>query len=314
MLHDRVRLVITDLDNTLYDWVTFFARSFDAMTKRAAAILDVSEEVLLDDVKRVHQRHHNSEHPFALLETDIVVRRFPNATRLERKAALDDAFYAFNRARKESLRLYPGVEAALETIRASGAVVIGHTEASVANALFRLGKLGLFRWIDRVYAIEDSGDGHPSGRDPAAPEHRERVRVLGHHERKPDTRVLLDICRDHGVAPGDALYVGDSLVSDMAMAKGAGVWAAWAKYGTVYEKERWETLTRVTHWTEEMVERAARAREAREGDGKGEVVPDLILERGFGEVVERLAFAAPQAATPSASDWREARIAEDVEL
>jgi len=307
MLHDRIRLVITDLDNTLYDWVTFFARSFDAMTKRAAEILEVSEEVLLDDVKRVHQRRRNSEHPFALLETDIVARRFPSATRLERKEALDGAFHAFNRARKESLRLYPGVVAALEAIRASGAVVVGHTDASVANALFRLGKLGLLRWIDRVYAVEDSGDGHPSGRDPAAAEHRARVRALGHHQRKPDARVVRGICEDYGVAPGDALYVGDSLVSDMAMAKGAGVWAAWAKYGTVYERERWETLARVTHWTEADVARAERARESA---GAGEGVADVILESGFEDVLDQFGFGESDRVSDRTSLTHSGRVAD----
>jgi FMN phosphatase YigB (HAD superfamily) len=30
----ELKLLVTDLDNTLYDWVTFFAQSFDAMVAK----------------------------------------------------------------------------------------------------------------------------------------------------------------------------------------------------------------------------------------------------------------------------------------
>jgi phosphoglycolate phosphatase len=39
------------------------------------------------------------------------------------------------------------------------------------------------------------------------------------------------------------------------MAKRAGAHAAWAKYGTVYDRELWLRLVRVTHWTDDDVRR-----------------------------------------------------------
>jgi len=41
-----MRLLITDLDNTLYDWITYFANSFRAMVKDLATTLDVEEDLL----------------------------------------------------------------------------------------------------------------------------------------------------------------------------------------------------------------------------------------------------------------------------
>jgi FMN phosphatase YigB (HAD superfamily) len=284
MARTSVQLVVTDLDNTLYDWVTFFARSFDAMVKKAAEILATDEAQLLDELRAIHQQVHNSEQPFALLDTPTVVSRYPGMNRAERKAAIDEAFYAFDSVRSKTLTLYPGVERGLSAIRGAGAIVVAHTEASVSNALFRLGKLGLFRWIERVYAIEDSGLGHPAP-DATDAEHRTLVRVLGHHERKPDIRVLRDICADYSVAPANTLYIGDSLARDIGMAHAAGAASAWAKYGTIYERALWDKLVRVTHWTSDDVARAQRANEL-----FAHVKPDVTLERGFDELLDHFNF------------------------
>jgi hypothetical protein len=43
----------------------------------------------------------------------------------------------------------------------------------------------------------------------------------------------------------------------LAIAKGAGVKAIWARYGTKYDAHLWDLLVAVTHWTPEDVEREA---------------------------------------------------------
>lgn len=52
----RRSLLIADLDNTLYDWVTFFARAFSAMVDELETLLTIDRERLLDEFKVVHQR------------------------------------------------------------------------------------------------------------------------------------------------------------------------------------------------------------------------------------------------------------------
>jgi hypothetical protein len=103
----HISLVVTDLDNTLYDWVTFFVTSFYRMVEVASELLDAPREQLLDELQAVHRRYHDSEYPFALLETDIVLSRFGDIPRLESKERLKPAFQAFNEARDETLRLWP---------------------------------------------------------------------------------------------------------------------------------------------------------------------------------------------------------------
>ena len=73
------------------------------------------------------------------------------------------------------------------------------------------------------------------------------------------------------------------MARDMVMAKGAGVYAILAEYGTHHSEDEYSRLVRVTHWTEEDI--------AREGQLKEEsknIVPDAILKDSFSEIVDAL--------------------------
>ena len=269
----RVRLLITDLDNTLYDWVSSFVPAFYEMVRVAAGPLDVREEQLLDDLRVVHQRYRNSEQPFALLETASVQTRLGMMTRADQARALDPAFHVFNAARRKHLRSYPGVIATLECIRKTGCAVVAHTEAVVENIIYRLDALDLLRYLDRVYAPEGVGIVHPFPEQLARfNSAKQKLRALPATHRKPEPTVVDDICHDFSVASSETVYVGDSLSRDVLMAKLAGAIAAHAEYGTRRDAQLWQQLVRVTHWTEEDVQRE-RNLQAQSMD----VAPDLVL-------------------------------------
>jgi phosphoglycolate phosphatase len=257
-----IRLVITDLDNTLYDWYKSFVPAFYAMVGVATEILAVDKEQLLDELKQVHVRYHNSEQPFALLETPSVERKFPNATQLERKYLLDKAFRTFSEVRKKNLHLFPGVRATLANIREKGCIVVGHTEAVVANSLYRLKILDLIPAFDRLYAPASSSPGHPdSSRRELHEVYSTFVSLLATDHRKPDRVVLEDICSHFNVPVSRVLYVGDSLTRDISMAAMAGTHSAFAAYGGKCSREMWAQLVRITHWTERDVKLEERLRE-----------------------------------------------------
>jgi FMN phosphatase YigB (HAD superfamily) len=140
----RVQLLVSDLDNTLYDWISCFVPAFYDMVDIAAGIVQVSSERLLDELQIVHQRYGNTEHPFALLETKSVRDAFPNCTSAERRSSLEPAFRAFNHRRKRELHLYSNVENTLSLLRNRGVVIVGYTEATVNNVAHRLRVLGLW--------------------------------------------------------------------------------------------------------------------------------------------------------------------------
>lgn len=250
-----INLLITDLDNTLYDWVSSFVPAFYGMVEAAAELLAVDQEQLLDELREVHRRYRNVEQPFALLETETVLRRYPDADRLERKNRLEGAFRVFGDIRRERLRPYPGVRETLAAVRSRGCAVVGYTEAVVENSLYRLKLLDLTGLLERLYAPEGRAEGHP---DPARrgilEGFDEYVRLLPHGHRKPDPAVLNDICVSHRARPEKALYVGDNPQKDIAMAQAAGVHAAWARYGSVKDQGTWDKLVRVTFWPQAETE------------------------------------------------------------
>jgi FMN phosphatase YigB (HAD superfamily) len=281
----RISLLIVDLDNTLYDWITFFVSSFYEMVEVASGILGLPPDQLLDELKSVHQKHHDSEYPFALLETRSVQAQCAGLSRLECARRLDPAFAAFNRRRRETLRSYDGVRETLTQI-GSHCPIVAHTEASTVNALFRLDMLELTTFMTRLYAVTYRGLAHPDpARQVELDSQMTAMKVVGVTERKPDVAILRRICTDLSVSPGDALYVGDSLTRDVGMAREAGVWSAWAKYGTKYEASDWQKLVRVTHWTREDVDRVQRAQLRYSG-----VRPDVTLEKGFAEILSHFTF------------------------
>jgi len=280
------RLLVCDLDNTLYDWVSYFVSAFYAMVDEVVRTTNCNRDRLLDDFRTVHRQHHDSEHPFSLLETQTVQELFPRQSRKEIARQLDSAFHAFNVSRKESLHLYPGVREGLEELRRSDFVLVAHTESKLYAVVDRLTRLELTGYFRRIYcrARPDSEHPHPETADRWLRRFpMERVVELSHHQRKPDPDVLLEICRDEGVLPEQAAYVGDSVARDILMAKTARLFAIWAKYGASHQAADYAKLVRISHWTAEDV-----AREKELNERARTVKPDYTLENSFDEILHIL--------------------------
>src|SRR5712692_8237439 len=99
----KIHLLVCDLDNTLYDWIGYFVPSFYAMVDKAVAITGCDREQLLDEFRIVHQKFHDSEQPFALLETATVKELYGDVIPDRARIKLDPAFHAFNSERKRNL-------------------------------------------------------------------------------------------------------------------------------------------------------------------------------------------------------------------
>jgi len=249
-LKPQIRLLVSDLDNTLYDWVSFFVPAFYEMLVTASSVLNIPTEQLLMESRVVNRRFGTAERPFALLELPSVKERLVGLNLDDQKLQLNDAFHAFNRVRKQTLRLYPGVLDTFETITHSGTLLVAHTDAHVHNAMFRIKALGLRRLISRLYAPLSELDSEERGT-----EYGTFVSALPARHRKPNPRVLLDICADFDVLPDETLYIGDSIAKDIQMAKAAGVHSALAQYGAQHSPVLWDKLVRITHWSEEDANR-----------------------------------------------------------
>jgi FMN phosphatase YigB (HAD superfamily) len=271
------KLLITDLDNTLYDWVTFFTSSFRGMVEELSKLLGVDEEELLKEFRAVHQKYGNSEQPFAVLELPSVLQKYPGLTRAELTQKLDPALHRFNSIRKRTLSLYPGSFETFHHLTDNGVKIVGHTEAILANAYWRIRTLGIDRYFSRLYTLKGMDAIHISENSRWVDPPHDFVTVLPREERKPNPRLIADICRREDIEPANAYYLGDSLVRDIAMANNAGVKSIWARYGTQYDPSYWSYLVKVTHWTNEDVAREKDLK-ARFSDVKPSFTIDSISE------------------------------------
>ena len=68
MNRKKVSVLITDLDNTLYDWFEVWYQSFRAMLTRLVKDSGVPEEALITEIKEIHERHGTSEYLMLLTE------------------------------------------------------------------------------------------------------------------------------------------------------------------------------------------------------------------------------------------------------
>lgn len=258
-------LLVTDLDNTLWDWVEAFSQAFGALVQGVVEITGLPRAELLQAYRVLHQRHGDIERPFATLELPCVQERLGTTDPVALHAALAPAFSAFAVARAHALRPYPGVVSTLRALQEQGVVVVGHTQSPALNASDRLTRLGLWPHLRRLYALDMPVPPHPTRGRTWSPRHHPKLQLVPPDERKPNPALLRRICTVEGFAPSQALYVGDSLSRDVAMACRAGVCAAWARYGTRHSPHAWALLTAVTHWTEADVAREAANQRAAAG-------------------------------------------------
>jgi predicted HAD superfamily phosphohydrolase YqeG len=117
------------------------------------------------------------------------------------------------------------------------------------------------------------------------------IKELPRDEKKPDPQVLRDILESERLEANECVFVGDSKSRDILMAKKAGVFAAWAKYGTWHDKAVYDQLIAISHWTKrEVDEELAYSAEAKQ------IEPDFTVEQKFEELLPLYREAASSAA------------------
>ncbi len=186
-----LRLVVFDLDGTLVDSSTDVANATNALIREfGGATLPVQRIVGMVGEG-----------------APLLVRRALAASGLdpETAGALPRFLALYEERALEHTRPYDGIPAALDWLvsRVALAVLTNKPIAATGHILAGLGLARYFR--------DTIGGDSPFGR-------------------KPDPAGLLHLARAHGVAPGDTLMVGDSVV-DRDTARAAGTRICLARYG-----------------------------------------------------------------------------------
>jgi len=275
----RLSLFVFDMDNTLYDWYAAFLPAFYEMVGVASKSLGCDSEELLNQLQEVHIRYRDVEHPFSLAETRIVQSYIAAHGYDEALSLIDPAFHAFNRLRKQNLKLFPDTLETLKELRSHNIELVAYTDSTYFAALGRLERLGLSAFFARVYCRE-RGQSHLR-KSTNSPESRnsDKVVEIPSHQSKPNPRVLVDIVNSQHQNMENVAYVGDSLSRDVLMAKRAHCYAIWAKYGVHTDAQMYERLIRISHWTaEDILNEKNYAREAKKYS------PDFTCESSIAEI------------------------------
>lgn len=281
MNQPKRKLLITDVDNTLFDWQLVWFETFSAMTRRVLEISGVDEGRLYRECSIIHQKYGTSEYSYLLEELPCLRERYGDDILTAMQPAIDD----FRSARREHLHLYPTVAETLAELNALGVTIAAFTESMAFYTNYRFRKFGLDGPISFLYSPPDHDlpvEDVSSIRRYAPDSYnlkRTKHRFTPEGETKPNPHILLSIIEDLGFEPQQVAYVGDNKLKDVWMAQEAGVLDVYAEYGAAQDRPEYELLRKVTHWTPEMVERERHALKP------GSVSPTHTLESEFREIL-----------------------------
>jgi phosphoglycolate phosphatase len=265
----RYEVLLLDLDNTLYDWVAFYAGSLWAMISALSERLGIDTEELTDQFRHLYEREGSVEYAFVVQQLDAT-REMPSE---DVEELIDLAQQTFALARRRFLRPYAGVPETLEAAKGAGIAVVGVTNAPLFQAHRRLCQLGLLEYFDALAAWEGF---HIPADDPyldtirrrsARGEYEPRIPYVNGFERqalKPGSAMFKWALAKLGAPAQRSLAVGDSIEKDLAPAQALGAAGAWCAYGASPAPADFETLLKVTPWKAEEIRRTYAA-----GAGEG---------------------------------------------
>jgi FMN phosphatase YigB (HAD superfamily) len=247
-----IRLVVTDMDGTLYSWVDYIVPAVEAMVTAVCEATGFPRIKVVQSLKQVYERYESNEYPFALQESSIF-KEFPEFGSFD-KLIIEPARIAFSGARRKYLQPYKGVVSTLETLKQRKLPVVALTDAPRNPAEQRVRLMKLDQYLDAIYALPGfTFPKGPDGKDLVAPDIlrkqesgeytvTSKLIELPREAEKPNTLGLKKILADFGVEPNEVLLIGDSVKKDIAVARELGVLDAWAEYGTYVSLDYRERL------------------------------------------------------------------------
>jgi FMN phosphatase YigB (HAD superfamily) len=260
MMSKTCRLLISDVDNTLYDWVAFYVPSFRALVSEISRVSRVPEDQLWPSFRRLHQKHGTTEYPFAIQEIDALDDVDRGLSPRQRQDKYQDGVRAFRHLRRTLLRPYPGVPEGLARLHERGILLAAHSDSMTVPVSRRLRQLGIDNYFDAIFGSQDVGIPHYLGvsdvRKASEADVGARVPVLELPPgvRKPDPASLLPVLAHFGIPSDAAVYLGDSLRRDVALARSCDVRSIWARYGARVDAGLAVDLGRISYWTDAQIE------------------------------------------------------------
>lgn len=287
------KLLITDLDHTLWDWAGYLVPSLKVMVDSVERTTGYRRPFITEALKKVYGRYQTTEYAFSLQQSAIWTRwQKQHGKDLDSflETVVAPAALAYAAERKKRFRLYPGVKETLRKLRQNGVTIVALSDAPRFPAEQRLKRAGIDGLFDTLYCLKSYPIPKAGGRHRVAPfivakeqsgHYRSQVGKvveLPPSWEKPNPRGLQMILQAFRTKPDEAVLVGDSLRKDGAVARAAGVPFYWARYGTLIPAK---ILTELSLYTPATVRHRNSSPPAGEVHRQGEL-------RKFSDLLEHL--------------------------
>jgi len=288
-MQKRVNFVVTDLDDTIWDWLSMWHKSFSPFLNRISQEFNIDIIELKNDFKQLHQKYGTTEASFIIDDLKLLNAQHRESIYIEANGS-KSIIHEYYSNKKSNLALFDDTLKTLSSIKSCGAMIIGFTESHSFYTKYRLKTLNIDGLIDCIYAPVDSElpetvkKYYPEGYwEPQKTE----FRYLSREVKKPNAEILEIILKDFNAKKENTIYIGDKLDRDVFMAKEAGITSVYAQYGDKSEDNKYDLLREVTHWSDHDVQREIKFK----ADFKGKtIVPDVTLEKSSKDLMDSFEF------------------------
>jgi FMN phosphatase YigB (HAD superfamily) len=220
-------VLVTDLDNTLYDFAAYYEAGLAALVDELCFLLSMEEDAVTSSLREVFAHHGSIEYPFA-------VEEIPEVLALEdgiRNDVIRRCMSAFWSSASDRIEPYPTVRQTLRHLQRDGVTVIAHTDAPIHEVMRRLRHMNLDRYFTGIIAQQwfRRRPGRSQmvclsevpgwSRPPRRMQPLWRIPVA---DRKPSASVYRRIAQELGVHPGESTVIGDSVARDLLPAVEVG--------------------------------------------------------------------------------------------
>jgi phosphoglycolate phosphatase len=228
-------LLITDLDNTLYDFVSYYEAGLSAIINHLSNQFNLDTEEVICRLREVFKRRGTIEYAFAIEEIEEVQRLGDT----QRTQFVRQAVTSFWTSATRKLQPYESVCETLRHLYRHDVAIIAYTDAPIHEAMRRLRHLGCDRYISGIVAQrglrrgnkrsvlllkELPGHTRPSRRSSL-------VWRTSPEEKKPNLLIYEGISTKLGFGRNEITVIGDSVARDLLPALELGFTGVWARYG-----------------------------------------------------------------------------------
>ena len=268
-----VKLIVTDIDNTISDFFNVWGKTTDKAVEQLAASRNIEKDVLYADIRdnvSGYARFHSisalvKEAPLLSLEG----KSPEEAARLEKHDA--KLIYDIQKERTQGNKLYEGVVATVRKAKAAGTGFVLYTDAPISGAIERLADMkfpidlidGMVcradhttEEVDGKYQFKKApmqvkGSKYDKYRSELVAKLGDKLVMNSSDMWKPNPKVMQGILDRHGAKAEETVMVGDNIRSDGGAVR-LGCAFAWQKEGAEVEpavKEMYPKINEISTYS-----------------------------------------------------------------